>query len=110
MIIAKHVSPDGLLELIVARDAEGDYTVGFSPFPWHTHGDILAAVNGGTPEVAVARLIEDVLASCAVLVLSRIDGELCDVWVADDPDDDEASHAAPNETIEKRYWNGCRYE
>ena len=29
-----------------------------------------------------------------------------DVWITDDPSHDEMKYAYPNETIEKRYWNG----
>jgi hypothetical protein len=39
----QHVTPDGALTLVVARDDDGDITVGFDGFPWHTHGDLLAA-------------------------------------------------------------------
>ena len=40
-IVERHTSPDGLLELIVDRADDGDWTVGFDGFAWHTHGDIL---------------------------------------------------------------------
>ena len=40
--IVRHVSPDGTLILLAVWDEEGEVTIGFEGFPWHTHGDILA--------------------------------------------------------------------
>jgi hypothetical protein len=41
-----------------------------------------------------------------VIVISRIDGKIRDVWVNDHPTHDDLKHAEPNETIEKRLWSG----
>ncbi len=38
----EYLSPDGCLRLVVIRET-GDITLGFEGFPWHTHGDVLAA-------------------------------------------------------------------
>ena len=63
----EHVSPDGTLRLVVVRDDEGDGTLGFAGFRWHTHGDALAASypfdnsSGLTPESAARRFVQDVM-------------------------------------------------
>ena len=108
-IVERHTSPDGVLQLIVDVADDGDWQVGFEGFPWHTHGDLLAAEYGGSPGSAVRAFVEDILASRRVIVVSRIDGKTQDVWVTDDPSQDDLKYACPSETIEKRFWN-CRPE
>jgi hypothetical protein len=39
-------------------------------------------------------------------VVSRVDGHVRDAWVTEDPAYDEMKYAEPNESIEKRLWNG----
>ncbi len=36
----RHVSPDGELVLLVVREGDGDFTLGFEGSDWHTHGDV----------------------------------------------------------------------
>ena len=43
-------SPDGSLRFLVGTEDDGDVSLGFDGFAWHTHADILAAV-AGIPEV-----------------------------------------------------------
>jgi hypothetical protein len=50
--------------------------------------------------------VDDVLSSRRVIVVSRVGGRIADVWVTDDPSRDETKYALPNETIEKRLWDG----
>ena len=71
-IVERHTSPDSLLELVVDRADDGDWTIGLTGFAPHTHGDILTWQYGGTPESAVRAYIKDVLASRRVIVISRI--------------------------------------
>jgi hypothetical protein len=108
--LERHTSPDGLLTLLVLRADDGDLTIGFEGYPSHTHGDILAELGGGTPETATRLFVDAVLSSEAVIVISRVGDEVRDVGVADDPYADDMKYALPNETIEKRYWNGQRFE
>lgn len=61
-----HVSPDGFLRLVI-RAAEGDVTIGFEGFSWHTHADILAAVYGMSQEAAVAHQVQQLLDTAGVL-------------------------------------------
>jgi hypothetical protein len=104
-IVERYTSPDGLLELLVDLTA-GDWTIGFAGIPGHTHGDFLAKTRGGTVESAVRDFIDDVINSRGVIVITRIDGKIRAVDVPDDPTGDYTKYAVPNETIEKRYWNG----
>lgn len=105
-IVERHTSPDGLLDLIVDL-TDGDWSIGFGNLAWHTHGDILHASGyTGTPEEATRQFVDNILSSRCVIVISRVDGELRDAWVTDDPDAGEMKYAAANETIEKRLWSG----
>jgi hypothetical protein len=105
-IVERHTAPDGQLCLIVDLADDGDWSVGFDGFEWHTHGDLLAHEYGGSPETAVRSFVDNILASRRVIVISRLAGKMRDVWVTDDPSFDEMEYAYPNETIEKRLWNG----
>lgn len=106
-----HTSPDGALKLFVVRE-DGDITLGFDGYSWHTHGDVLAGeyeLRGEadlSPEDATRRFVADILENRAILALSRVQGQLQDVWVTDSPAD-EFTHMPPNESIECRYWNGA---
>ncbi|HTV49501.1 MAG TPA: hypothetical protein VMG59_13765 [Phycisphaerae bacterium] len=104
-IVERYKSPDGLLELLVDFNA-GDWSIGFAGAPSHTHGDILAETRGGTVESAIRLYIEDIINSRAVIIISRINGKIRDVWITDDPSQDFMKYAFPGETIERRYWNG----
>lgn len=104
-IVERHTTPDGLLNFVVDV-TDGDWSVGFEGVSDHTHGDILAGLHGGTPESAVRAYVDDVVGSRRVIVISRIDGLIHSAWVTEDPACDEMTCAYPNETIEKRYWNG----
>ena len=104
-IVLRHVSTDGLLRLVVHAE-DGDWAVGFEGYSWHTHGDLLALEYGGTPVAAVRAFAEDVVSSRRIIVVSRVDGRVADVWVTDDPSRDETKYALPGETIEKRFWDG----
>lgn len=108
-IVERHLSPDGLLLLIVERADDGDWSVGFDGYSWHTHGDLLAFEYGGLPDAAVRAFVNDIITSQRVVVISRLDGTFNDVWITDDPCRDEMKYAEAKETIEKRYWNGEQF-
>src|SRR3712207_4802138 len=103
----EHHSSDGVLTLVVVRD-EGDITVGFRGYGWHTHGDVLAATyqiaRGDvlTSDAATDRFVDEVLTNRAVVVVQRIEGNIRDVWVTDDVTR-EVRHRHPDETLEFRY-------
>src|SRR5215212_513168 len=103
-------SPDGS-PILVVRDEDGDITIGFEGFAWHTHGDILAAtyafagVSGLTPETASARFVDDVVSNRAIIAVLRSGGDISDLWVTEDPAGERRS-VQPDESLEFRYWNG----
>jgi hypothetical protein len=104
-IVEQYRTTDGVLELLVDYTA-GDWTVGFAGVPSHTHGDILADLEGCPPETAVKLYVRDILDSNRVIVIRRFGGAIRDTWIADGPTTDLMRHADPTETIETRFWNG----
>lgn len=109
-IVEHHTSPDGLLQLLVDHSDDCDWTVGFQGFAWHTHGDIFHwSGYEGTPEQRVREFVDDIVASRRVIVIATLDEKIRDIWVTDDPDKNEMKYAPPNETIEKRFWNGTAF-
>ena len=81
--IGEYVSPDGQLKFLITCP-DGDWTIGFDGFPSHTHGSILAELSGQDEVTAVERLLADLIGNVSVIALTRISGELTDVWVTDD--------------------------
>jgi len=105
-IVEEHHSTDRLLRLVVIREDDGDVSIGFDGCSWHTHGDILAA-EAGKPEIeAIREFIDRILRDRQLLAVSRIAGEVRDVWPSDDPDG-ESRHRDANESIEFRRWSGA---
>ena len=108
MPVGEHVSPDGQLKFIVISP-DGDLTMGFDGFPWHTHGSILAARSGQDEILATNRYVADLVSNISVIALRRMAGVITDVWITDDPADDLAGcrkYGDPNETIDFRLWDG----
>jgi hypothetical protein len=108
MLAGEYISPDGQLKLLVTcRD--GDWTIGFDGFPWHTHGSILADLSGNDEVSAVERFVADLTANVSVICLRRTADKLTAAWVSDAPQKDQLDHeryGAADETIEFRHWNG----
>jgi hypothetical protein len=94
---------------IVERSDEGDLGLGFHGFAWHTRGDILASLAGISMDVAVRQYIDALLAGKLILAIARVDNNIRDVWVTDDPRPDK--YKPDDETIQFGYWDGrlpCR--
>lgn len=102
-IIEQHVSPDGLLKFIVARD-EGELCLGFEGYAWHTHPELLTS-EGVSEEEGLRCFIKDLLESRLIIVISRVNNSVRNVWITDDPESD-LKLKFQEETIEFRYWNG----
>jgi hypothetical protein len=100
--IGEYVSPDGQLKFLVTCP-DGDWTIGFDGFPWHTHGSILAELSGQDEVPAVERFLADLIGNVSVIALTRISGELTSVWVTDDPEG--TSGIAENTVRPKRQLN-----
>jgi hypothetical protein len=108
MLVGEYVSPDGQLKFLVTCP-DGDWTIGFAGFPWHTHGSVLAEMSGQDEAPAVERFLADLIGNVSVIALTRISGALTRVWVTDDPEGDlrgYRKYGGAEETIEFRLWNG----
>jgi hypothetical protein len=112
MPVGEYISPDGQLRLLVICP-DGDWTLGFDGFPWHTHGSILASLSGKDEEAAIDDFVADLTSSKSIIAMRRIGGSVTDVWVTDDPADDVSGwrrYGASDETMEFRRWDGSAVE
>jgi hypothetical protein len=98
-------SPDGLLRFLVVRDDDGDVSLGFDKYAWHTHGDVLATTYGLSLEAAVTRFIDELMGNRVVIAVSRCGEAVADVWISDSPEGD-MKHKPEGESIEFRHWDG----
>jgi len=109
MVDESHTSTDGALTLLVLR-ADGDITIGFQGYPWHTHGDVLAGVyefmGHGTmdPEGATTQFVYEILSNSRSIYLLRIDGKVAEAWPFDEMVD-TPPQPKEGESIETRYWD-----
>jgi hypothetical protein len=112
MPIGEYVSPDGQLKLLIVCP-DGDWTIGFDGFPWHTHGSILAELSGQDEASAVEHFLSNLTENVSIIALRQISGELKDAWITDDPAADIVDlkkYGKPDETITFRRWNGAAVE
>ena len=106
MIDRDHVSADGALRFLV-RSPDGDITMGFDGFAWHTHGDVLAARSSVSPEEAAKRFVGDLVSNKLTIAMAKVSGTVRDIWITDDLAND-LRHCLPEETVEFRLWDGTR--
>ena len=104
-ILEEHCTPDGLFRFIVTRSEDGDLSLGFDAYGWHTHGDLLASMSGLSEEEAVRQFVDALLSGRSAMAIARVAGEIRDVWVADPPYKPDP-YMPPEETIEFRRWDG----
>ncbi|WP_245524906.1 MULTISPECIES: hypothetical protein [unclassified Bradyrhizobium] len=110
--VGEYTSPDGQLRLLVMCP-DGDWTLGFDGFSWHTHGSILASLSGKDEEAAIDDFVADLISGKSIIALKRIGGSVADAWVTDDPADDVLSsqqYGPGDETMEFRRWDGSAVE
>lgn len=100
-----HVSPDGLLRLLVNVERDGDVVIGFDGMASHTHGDILAELSGLDIANAVIGYVEAILGNRAAIALRMRADAIDDAWVEHDFEQAKRS-LHPGETITFRYWDG----
>jgi hypothetical protein len=106
----EHVSPDGLLRLLVVREPD-DITIGFDGFTWHTHGDVIAGeleLLGEpkvVPEEAVERFVGDLLSGNVAIGIVRVGDKIRDIWATYLPDADDP-YQPKDEVLELRRWDG----
>lgn len=103
-IVEEHLSPDGLLRLVVMQYEDGGVYIGFDGYPWHTHGDSEAAVNALTPTEAIRLLLERITNNELLLAVSRVGGVIRDIWPTGDPGRD-LKDMPSDESIEFRWWD-----
>ena len=102
-LLEQHRSPDAALTLSVIQH-DGDISIGFDGYAWHTHADILASLSGLVADKAVTQFVDDLVSGRSIIAIARIAGQIQDIWVTDEP---IASKYKPaDETIEFRYWDG----
>ena len=103
-ITEQHVSPDGLLRLLVCINDTGDISIGLDGYGWHTHADVLASISGLPEDRALRQFINEILTGQSAMAVSRIDGVIQDVWPTDNPAQ-EMRFKPEEEQIEFRYWD-----
>jgi hypothetical protein len=106
-VVEQHTSDDGLLKFMVCRDDDGDMALGFEGFAWHTHADLLRKLYGLPHDDAVGCFIDDILEDRAIIAVCWLGDTIRDVWINGDPAS-ESKYKPEGETIEFRYWSGCR--
>jgi hypothetical protein len=110
--VGECISPDGQLRLLVICP-DGDWTLGFDGFPWHTHGSILAGISGKDEETAIDDFVADLTSGKSIIAMRRIGDSVVNVWVTDDPADDVSGslrYGPSDETMEFRRWDGSAVE
>ncbi len=108
-VIEEHTSPDGVLRLVVTLGDDGDTTIGFDGYGWHTHGDLLASLADLPESEAIRQFIERLTLDDAIIAVSLADGRIIDVWLTDDPQADLRSKP-PEESLAFRRWSGLAVE
>jgi hypothetical protein len=106
--VEEHISPDGRLRFYIHTGEDGDVTLGFAYFQWHTHADTLAATTGLSEDEAVRQFVNDIISGKSVICLWSVGDNLEDVWVSEDPERDYR-YPQPGETVELRYWDGRKW-
>src|SRR5580704_12646876 len=108
MIDADYISPDGLLRFIV-RSPDGDVTMGFDGYPWHTHGDLLPGNVSTSIESWTKSFVDALLNNRAIIAVLRERNVIKDIWITDDLARD-ARYPIEGESIEFQLWDGTRVE
>ena len=104
-IVEEHQTPDGLLTFLVWEE-QGDTTLGFRGYQWHTHADILSECNGLPADVAIRRFVDALVRGEAVIQIVRVDGVIRDAAVLEADGSRIDKYKPDNETHEFRHWDG----
>lgn len=104
----EHTSLDNLLHFIVWKE-DNDISLGFTGYRWHTHADMLIGTFGDSEKIVVERFVHDLLNDKLVIAISRVKGEVQDIWITDDPAT-ELKYTQTDEEIELRYWSGRKWQ
>ena len=103
----RYPTPDATLTLLVQRD-DGDITIGFDGYPWHTHADIIADLRRQSdPESALKSYLDDLFHDRLPIVLMKKAGVLTEPFIPDFPEEPiDTKYFEPDESYELRYWSG----
>lgn len=107
-IIERDTSPDGLLTVLVTRDADGEIAVGFDGGDWHTHPDLLALWLGVPEDVAVTHFLAMLRNDELPIVMSTNGGETIDPYVSDNLS--ETLRAFGPDRCVLRDWSGRKID
>src|SRR5262245_34725405 len=105
-VLEEHHTADRACCLMVLREVDGDTLIGFDGHQWHTHGDMLSFASGLPEEKAIRTFVDSILTDGAVIAISRIAGEVRDVWITEHPKG-EFEYKPPEESLEFRRWSGA---
>lgn len=99
--------PDATLTLLVQRE-DGDITIGFDGYPWHTHADIIADLRRQSDsESALKTYLDDLFHDRLPIILMMKAGVLREPYIPDFPEEPvDTKYFAPDESYELRYWSG----
>lgn len=108
-VLARHVSPDGQLTLLVVRAIEpprpATIIVGFEESPWHVHVDAFDPAGRSWEQVG-HDLAADIVNDRMLIVIVR-GGDYPDIRLADNLED-EVDYLPNGERPELRFWSGRR--
>ncbi|MEO9231134.1 MAG: hypothetical protein ABI216_19605 [Devosia sp.] len=110
--LERHISPDGLLVLLVVEGPPIDgsletlVTVGFESFDgWHVHLNLFVSKPNGRTWAQIGRdMARDVTDDKMLIAVSTRQGERCISLVQ--RIEDEVDFLQPGETVEYRFWSG----
>jgi hypothetical protein len=105
-IRTRHISPDGNLNFVVVASGDGEISLGFEGFPWHTHADILAALTGLPEEDAIDEFVAKLISNELIVVILRENSIVTDVWIEDPPFKARQFDLSESESVQYRYWDG----
>lgn len=106
--LEKHISPDEVLTFSVLQYEDGDTSLGFENFDYHTHGDILASISGLNEERAIRQFVDDVLNDKQIIAVMKKENKIVQVWITENPID-ELKYQQDDEVLEFRYWSGQKF-
>jgi hypothetical protein len=89
----------------VFREDDGDISLGFDGFGWHTHADLLASLFETDEQEAIARFVDNLVNDRSVIVQHFVNGIVSDTWITDDPVS-EGTDLIDGEQYHLRFWSG----
>ena len=110
-VIERHISPDGVLICMLAKEGE-DWITGLESslapgfFDWHTHGSLLTEGTELGPEQVSRGLVDEILQDKVLIVICQ-SGEKIHMSLTCAPEFD-LQNKDQDETITFRFWSGSK--